>query len=114
MSLSDLQKRMLISGIEDYTGLWEVCWEVKALNEELSDSAVVSLAQEVVKKLLQQRRIELFWCNWPSFDVIPIGQAQREDILSNKTYWQASLENTQSVCYGTTDDGEKDYWASHP
>lgn len=110
MNQSALLEKVLLSGIEDYTGLWEVFFEARASNIELSDIQAMSLAKDTIRELVKQGWIKIFWSKWPPSTYEPIPEAQIGEVISNTGYWQTASSNTLFVYYCVTDEGEKAFW----
>jgi hypothetical protein len=109
MSSNNLQERILLLAVEDYSGLWEAAFEAKASNAELSDNQAVTLADDIIRQLLKKGWIKLFWSNWPSSDYTPVSVSQTNEVLSNPLYWKTPSTNAKFIRYSATDEGEKAY-----
>jgi hypothetical protein len=107
MSANNLQERILLLAVEDYSGLWEAAFEAKALNTELSDSQAITLADDIIRQLLKQGWIKLFWSNWPSFDYTTVADSQTDEVLANSLYWKTPSTDAKFIRYSATDEGEK-------
>jgi hypothetical protein len=110
MSSNNLQEKILLLAVEDYSGLWEAVFETKASNTELSDSQAITLADDIIRQLLKKGWVKLFWSNWPSFDYTPVSDSQTDEVLANPSYWKTPSTDAKFIRYSATDEGEKAYW----
>jgi hypothetical protein len=101
-----LTRNLLWSGVEDYTGLWNVVFEVQAVNGSQSIEDARGSARRIVHSLLVDGLIELFTCPWPpdndAFEGVP--PDDRSDILQDDMSWTVDKEGPL-IWYVTTDKG---------
>lgn len=101
---------VLTCAVEDYSGLYEVLWDLNARFPDTSDDARLRVAQTAVEQLLREGLVEIFAARWAqdSFDAIPKEQAL--ELLHDLTSWQPAEEY---FCVGATSDGEE-LWRKSP
>ena len=57
-ALSDIRKEILVEGLDDYVGLWELPWILRRRKPESTDDEVRERALEILSPLLREGLIE--------------------------------------------------------
>jgi hypothetical protein len=102
-----LVKNLLWDGVEDFTGLWDVVFEVQRTEGFAQSSAEEcrEKAREVLELLLADGLIDLYLCRWPldndAAKVVP--PDDRSAILRTDLSWTVEAETL--VWFATTDKG---------
>lgn len=105
----DIIKRILFLAIEDYSGLWEVVWEINTNYPYLGDNEKYLIAKRLVSLLFNKGYIKYYWCKEPYGDIEEIANQETENILNRKDYWEAPENNSIAIRIGITKEGEKEY-----
>lgn len=105
MMLDDTQRAVLLLGIEDRCGLWEITRE-RALYEKPREEQI-DLASGALKSLLAQGLVKLYRRNEQDVEV---GPADLERVLSSPSNWCVPKPGSPSICFETTASGEEVYW----
>jgi predicted DNA-binding transcriptional regulator len=108
---SEVEARVLASAVEDYTGLYEVIWELNTVFPEISKEVKVTAARKAVVSLLKGGLIELYHTVWVGggYRLIVDGQAE---VLANdpESYEPPRQEEPgEYYCFGATSKGEATY-----
>lgn len=111
MAMADLVKELLWSGIEDFTGLWDAAYAVRAIEGLSSLDLARDRARSVLEVLLAENLIDVYqFRGLPRNDAAPVALEQVAELLSNDTLWAAPHdENDISVWYDTTEAGFERY-----
>ncbi|MFI7602548.1 hypothetical protein [Actinoplanes sp. NPDC049681] len=105
--MDPLVKNILWDGVEDFTGLWDVVFEVQRTEgfTQSSPEECREKAREVLELLLADGLIDLYTCGWPLDNeaaevVLP---EDRSAILRTDLSWTVEAETL--VWFATTDKG---------
>lgn len=101
-------KKILWAGIEDYSGLWEIFWEVETIQKNNDYDVVKKVINETLQYLLDEGLINLFFCKEPYGKMTKIDE-NFQDVLANDNFWLPPSKNETSLRVGTTPKGEKYY-----
>lgn len=111
MKISSVERKILWAAIEDYAGLWELIWELATSCPEVSELERRSVAQRVVRDLLEHNWIDLY-------ERIEIGgkeqlvpRARWDELLSDEANWHEPSTESTEVLIGATPAGEEFYAA---
>jgi hypothetical protein len=103
---------LLWAAIEDYAGLWESVWELRAIRPGESYQALLGRARRTLQGLLEDRLIELYRSRGidDAMTLIPIEEAS--NLLSDEGSWREP-EHLDSVTlhFSATSAGEAAYRA---
>ncbi len=108
---------ILSSSEEDYTGLWEVVWEINSRYPDEPPDLRKATAKRAVRTLFERGWIELYECSpWPACPgpkAVPVDPESRESILSRGQNWEAPEAESPTYWIATTEEGdEADYSGS--
>lgn len=65
-------KPILGLAIEDYSGLWEVVWQLRALDPKAASEALIARAKVSLMELLARDLVTLYRCQEPYGDMAEI------------------------------------------
>jgi hypothetical protein len=100
--IDDMTKKILWSGVEDYSGFWEILWEFNVSYPDISDSQKRQKIVEIVEDLLYQGWLNLFWCKEPYGDLSIVNDEQAKELLSNPLLFDVPEEGEFSLRIRTT------------
>jgi len=110
MSTPELLKHILWLAIEDYSGLWEVVWEINSRYGELSETERMVLARQVVRDLASRGWVALYRCQEPYGDMVPLSLEEYERVLLNPANWVQPTADSVSIRISATEAGERAYF----
>ncbi len=61
----EISKKILWAGIEDYTGLWEMYWELNSDYPHLSETEKHQILYELLISFSTRGWLKLYWCKEP-------------------------------------------------
>ena len=105
MMLDDTQRVILLLGIEDRCGLWEITRE-RGLYDKTREEQI-QLASRALKSLLAQGLVRLYRRGDQD---VEIGLEESERILSNRSSWCVPKAGLAAICFEATPSGEEVYW----
>lgn len=111
MRLSGASRATLWLAIEDYSGLWEVVWELKTLRADADEAELQREAAQVVSSLLAHGLIQLYRCEEPYGEMVQIPTSEASTVLTDLAAWWEPAKNGISVRVGATAAGEEAYEA---
>jgi len=111
-----LRCTILSAGAEDYTGFYEVLWELKRLYPEVPDDLILESAQAVLAKLHQDGLVELFAATWHPSSFEPIPSTESLQSLANPRSWRAPRESRDGAycAFANTLAGDQEYCSLGP
>lgn len=87
MDRQTLEKEVLVSGFEDSTGLWEVIWYLNTASPEMPEDHKVKMARSVLKDLLRERSIELYYVDEASRREEKLPTTDATEVLAHDANW---------------------------
>jgi hypothetical protein len=108
MMVADPLPIVLWLAIEDYSGLWEIVWELNTRSPE-DRASNGRRARETVRELLQRGFLDLYWTDEPYGDPVRIPAPEIDAVLDTDEYWDAPTAGVRSVRIGATEAGEEGY-----
>jgi hypothetical protein len=111
MTVSDARRTVLWLAIEDFSGLWEVIWEFRALFPEADEAELKRRAVGDVSDLLLKGLIELYRCEEPYGKLEKISESEASTVLADMAAWREPEKDGISVRMGATSAGEEAYEA---
>ena len=63
---SKIEKIILLQANEDYTGLYEIIWELNTLIPNIEDKIKIKIASEILRDYLNKGLIKLYKLKWSS------------------------------------------------
>jgi hypothetical protein len=109
IDVNETRRMALWQAIEDYSGLWELLWEMHTVDPEGDPNNHAEQARAAVHELVDRGWIEPYYCQEPYGDMIRIPQQAVASVLANPLNWDAPPKNGQSVRISATAIGEKAY-----
>ncbi|MFK0005178.1 hypothetical protein [Paenarthrobacter sp. NPDC090522] len=102
--LSASQRILLWQAVEDYGGLWESPWELRALYPSASEESLVEVAKKVVSELLTMGLVELYYCQEPYGEMTLLSDAEASELLSTCDIWKVPPPGAISVRFSATEE----------
>lgn len=106
---SDMMRHVLLLGIEDFSGLWEVIWEFHTRYPDLGEEAANASALEAVMALLGRGYVRLHRCREPYGEMLEIAAEEQRALIVNPANWEPPASGTLSIRFETTPAGEVAY-----
>jgi len=106
-----VERKILWAAIEDYAGLWELIWELATSCPEISEPQRRSVAERVVRDLLEHNCIELYERRGIGEKERLVPRARWDELLSNEANWREPSTKSTEVLIGATPAGEEVYAA---
>ena len=107
----DIERLVLERDVEDFTGLWELVWEMYGQHRvEPEATAVVRAA---VKNLLDRQWVSLFRGRSFAGDQVPLSDDEVDRALESNDSWQAPSPSQEHVRIAATPEGERAF-LGHP
>lgn len=106
----DAKRLVLTSATEDYTGLYEVVWELNTMYSTASLGGKYAAAETAVRELLQQGWIALYRRRDGGTDETyePIEATSIEEVLTNPVSWYPDYGGV-CIVLASTEEGERAY-----
>ncbi len=105
--MNALERTVLWLGVEDYTGLWDICLEAAGASKSGTPDEARGRAHRTVASFLADGLIELFVCHGPptseTIDRVPA--THQDAVLDDASSWGMPEEGGQSFWIATTDRG---------
>ena len=103
----EISKKILWSGIEDYTGLWEIYWELNSAYAYLSETEKRQILCELLISFVDRNWVTLFWCKEPYGELKIIENSVVKDILSNPLVFNEPGSGNFAIRFKTSQLGEE-------
>ncbi|HEV7935273.1 MAG TPA: hypothetical protein VGP70_23545 [Actinomadura sp.] len=103
------RKAVLWAAIEDYSGLWEIVWELNTLDPEGAEKQHIQMSKAIVRDFLNRDWVQLFWCQEPYGGVTLIAEKEIGQVLADAASWMPPDPEAVSVRVSATDAGERMY-----
>lgn len=107
--MDNLVYKILWATIEDFVGLWEICWELNSLLPRKSIEENQETAKKVLDYFLRNNLINFYFSKWGSEELITINLDEAIKIINQEKYWVPPEVNDVCVKIGNTEKGEKFY-----
>ena len=102
--LSASQHIPLWQAVEDYGGLWESPWELRALYPSASEESLVLEAANVISELLTMGLVQLYYCQEPYGAMRLIPEAKAFELLNTSVVWKVPPSEAISVRFSATEE----------
>jgi hypothetical protein len=109
MTVTGAARTALWQAIEDYSGLWELLWELKTQRPEVDDRQLRSEASAAVADLVLRGLIDLYRCQEPYGQLSKIATEEITTVLAEDAVWAEPEKGGISVRMGATQAGEETY-----
>lgn len=104
MITKKLEQIILFAGIEDYTPLWEIEWELS------NKKNIHSLLLDKLYEFIKNDYIEIFFTIWGNDDNLKlIDKKDSFEVLNKKENWKPKNIGEQVIVISTTQKGEEYY-----
>jgi hypothetical protein len=110
MKFSKLEKQILLLGMEDFSGLWEVRSETNGIYENMKKESEINIARKILIKMINQNLIELYRCREPKYyeNFEKVVATDINQILLDDTAWDFPEQNSlETIRILVSDKGEK-------
>jgi hypothetical protein len=107
--MNDDERTILWLAIEDFSGMWEVVWQLRSLRPEDSDAELNRRAKDVLSHLLQRGWADLYHCEEPYGRLSKIPSGETDAILGEAGAWEEPQAGAISKRIGATAKGRKAY-----
>ncbi|OKI21591.1 hypothetical protein A6A25_09910 [Saccharothrix sp. CB00851] len=101
----------LWQAIEDYSGLWEVVWELNTLHPDGSARFHGDLARAAVDDLVRRDWVELFHSQEPDVGLEKVRPEDVPRVLADPANWEEPARDGRCVRMSATPAGEDAYRA---
>lgn len=78
---------ILTSAIEDISGLYEIIWGLNTIYPDVSENIKISVAQPIIKLLLQTGLVQLYKCKWTTNQEQIISPADWDRVIDDVLNW---------------------------
>ncbi len=109
MNPQEITKKILWLGIEDYSGLWEILWELNSQYPELAEAKRYELAQSTLQTLVDKGYLSLYRCQEPYGELTEIPFNEVRSLIHNSENWKEPKPDSLSLRISTTQEGEAAY-----
>lgn len=109
MSETHLVKTLLWAAIEDYSGLWEMVWELNAVEPGVGEARHRDVAARLVRDFLDRGWAGLYWCQEPYGETTAVPGERAEAVLGDPASWEPPAADAVSVRVSATEAGEAAY-----
>lgn len=102
------RKALLWAAIEDYAGLWEAVWELRALHPDETDDELRRRARAILLAFVADGWVELFDSDWlgDRLTLIDDKEASRRILLVDSS-WERP--DDAAIRFSVTPEGEEAY-----
>jgi hypothetical protein len=97
---SDLRRRILEDGSEDYTGLYEIIWSLNTHYPDVPRETKMTAARGVMLDLLQSGEIALYKTRWASNEYVAVPPSEALTVAQSAEAW-GDPKDDPYVCYAT-------------
>ena len=94
----------LTTAVEDYSGFYELIWELNGKYPAASDSEKLEISQLVLSELFDQGLVELFFAVWSPSSYDPI-ESDGPAVISHPSSWQPPSETPGATYYAFAANG---------
>lgn len=105
----NIKKKILWAAIENYAGLWELCWELASEFPENSISENRNAVQKILLELLTRKFIALYRHQWGSESYIIINESEVLNSLFADANWEPPEIGQACIVVSATELGETAY-----
>ena len=108
IDLLQVRARALLSGLEDYTGFYELLWELKHF-PDATETEKVAAASSVLAALLSENFVEVFSSIWASGSFVPVANDRATALIADPKSWKQPESSESYLAFATTPTGEAAY-----
>lgn len=95
--------------VEDYAGLWEVTWELRALHSHLPEKELLEKSRLTIVTFLTLDWVQLYRCQEPYGDLTVVPAREAETVTRLDASWEMPQPEGISIRIGATPTGEEAY-----
>ena len=104
----------LEAGAEDYTGLYEIIWELNNKFPSVAEAEKIRMARQAIEHCLSQGLVELYQTCWPPVEYIPAPEDAARAALALDATWRMEQGGPKAfLAYCTTQRGEQELARLH-
>lgn len=100
-------REILWLAVEDYSGLWEAVWQLRAHHSEVGDDDLLRRARVALAILVERRLVELYRCQEPYGELSLIDGAEAPQVLADDRSWIEPGPKDVSIRFSATPVGER-------
>ena len=105
---------VLEAGAEDYTGLYEIIWELNIKFPSVPEAEKIRMARQAVERCLSQGLVELYQTCWPPVEYVPASDDDACRALALDATWRMEQGGPKAfLAYCTTRRGEQELARLH-
>lgn len=109
--MNSAERRVLWASIEDYAGLWELVWELKADHPLLSEAERRIIAERIVRELLARDCLLVYERRMPGSEKL-VPKELWDTVLRKEENWSEPTGTSIEVLVAATAEGEQLYRAA--
>ena len=110
MDQSKVERVALLQAIEDFSGLWEILWELNGLDPDGEETAHIGGAIGAIKRLARDGYVEVFYCQEPYEEMLRVEDEELTNVLGDTRMWRGPEPDSRSVRIGATEAVSKAYF----
>ncbi|WP_369744488.1 hypothetical protein [Paenarthrobacter sp. AMU7] len=110
--LSPAQRVLLWQAVEDYSGLWECPWELRAIRPSASDEDLKIEAAKIVAHLLSMELVGLYYCQEPYGEMSKIPDDMAFELLGTDDVWTVPAPGAVSVRFSATKEASSFFFTA--
>ena len=110
MDQSKVERVALLQAIEDYSGLWEILWELNGLDPDGQEKAHIGQATVAIKRLARDGYVEVFYCQEPYGEMVRVEDEELTNALGDIRMWRGPEPDARSVLISATEAVSKAYF----
>jgi hypothetical protein len=107
MNGNRIEREVLSAAVEDYTGLWEILWQLNTDYPETPPEENRRIAARAIASLADRGLVDLYLGTAFPAGARRIDPAQRGQIMHVDAYWNEPAPHAEHVRLAATDAGEK-------
>ena len=106
---ADAERRILSSAVEDYTGLWELLWELSTARSGGVSNADRALAETALRSLLDRGWVALYRGREFAGEEQPVPAMEFDSVLAQDESWSEPAKGAIQVRVAATQAGEDEF-----
>ncbi|GAB3762644.1 hypothetical protein [Microlunatus parietis] len=103
--MTDDTESILWLAVEDYSGLWEAVWELRANHADMDSEVLLGRAKDELIRLVGHDLIQLYRCLEPYGDMTDVEKQEAVDLLRMDANWNEPEPGSVSIRFGATPAG---------
>lgn len=110
MPLSPVEIAVLDAATEDYTGLWEILWEVRRVLPGAREDEILQVAQATVRTMLSKGWLATYRRVGAAGSESPLPVDDVDTAIRDSASWQEPGPHSQQILVASTDEGDRAYF----